>query len=286
MTPRALGACLGWKRTERLKGRTVAGSPWQRYSRRYSTSSTAGKTRRARIAPSSRTARTRLSAFVSQPPRYPSRHGHACGGGGALVTRSRGSAVAACSSRRLSAGPVSVRLRQLGRFPRAALYGTAAARVPRTACDAAQRQTPAAPTAARPLCEHVLRSHPARGRIVVAAELVPKRRVTRANGCRVLSGAEPVRVRTRARRARAKAAGGRRKANRREGLRAAGACVQAAHEAACIRARVRVRAQPRRRCRGTLVAPTRIWAKPSEANSFAHSKFGATAGAAPCASCT
>ena len=87
------------------------------------------------------------------------------------------------------------------------------------------------PNAARPLCEHILPSHPARGRIVAAAELVPKQRVTRANGCRVLSGAEPVRVRTRAR-------------NRREGLRAAGACVQAAHEAACIRARVRVRATP------------------------------------------
>ena len=50
--------------------------------------------------------------------------------------------MAACSSRRLLAGPVPARLRQSGCFPRAALYGTAAARVLRTACDAAQRHKP------------------------------------------------------------------------------------------------------------------------------------------------
>ena len=88
---------------------------------------------------------------------------------------------------------------------------------------------------------------------------------------------------------RAKAAGGRRKANRREGLRAAGACVQAAHEAACIRVRVRVRATSTTMSgdaggadsMSALVAP--IWAKPSDANSFAHSKFGAMADSSCCA---
>ena len=98
------------------------------------------------------------------------------------------------------------------------------------------------PNAARPLGEHVLPSHPARARIVVAAELVQ----TGAKHARM--GAASYQAQSRCVYARvlgerrAKAAGGRRKANRREGLRAAGACVQAAHEAACIRARVRVRA--------------------------------------------
>ena len=203
MTPRALGACLGWKRTERLKGRTVAGSPWQRYSRRYSTSSTAGKTRRARIAPSSRTARTRHfriripAATVPQPPWSCMRWRRRTG------MRSRGSAVAACSSRRLSAGPVPVRLRQTGSW--AGSRGQrCTALLPRHCCEPRamlRNVTTRSPNAARPLGEHVLRSHPARGRIVAAAELVPKQRVTRANGCRVLSGAEPVRVRTCARRA-------------------------------------------------------------------------------------
>ena len=79
---------------------------------------------------------------------------------------------------------------------------------------------------------------------------------------------------------RAQAAGGRAaEANRREGLRAAGACVQAAHEAACIRARVHVRATPT--TMSALVAP--IWAKPSDANSFAHSKSGAVADSSCCA---
>jgi hypothetical protein len=43
--------------------------------------------------------------------------------------------------------------------------------------------------------------------------------------------------------------------------------VQAAHEAACIRARVHVRATST--TISALVAPTRMWAKLSEANSCA-----------------
>ncbi len=207
MTPRALGACLGWRRTERLKGRTVAGSPWQRYSRRYSTSSTAGKTRRARNCPEQPD-----RPYAPLPHSYPSRHGipaamvmHAVAAAhwsrGAEAVQWLRAAVGGCWQGQCRQGCDS----WVGSRGQRCM-----ALLPRHCCEPRamlRNVTNRSPNAARPLCEHVLRSHPARGRIVVAAELVPKRRVTRANGCRVLSGAEPVRVRTGARRARSESGG-------------------------------------------------------------------------------